>query len=84
MQKGTDNGKKGSIISAVVLIVLFSALIMALLFPILTENFAPLAVVVLLGVYCLMILGIILGIIAALRQRIREIEKGELEEAKKY
>ena len=37
-----------------------------------------------LVVYALVVLAMILGVIAALRQRLRELKGGEEEEAKKY
>lgn len=49
-----------------------------------TVGFGVHLATVFLVVYALVVLAMILGVIAALRQRLRELKGGEEDEAKKY
>lgn len=79
-----DNKKRGSILSAVVIITILAVFVGCILFPLLSEMAGMFFAVMLLLVYGGVIVAVIVGVIAALRQRLREIEDGEEEEAKKY
>ena len=79
-----DNKKSGSILSAVVIITILAVFVGCILFPLLSEMAGMFFAVMLLLVYGGVIVAVIVGVIAALRQRLREIEDGEEEEAKKY
>ncbi len=79
-----DNKKRGSILSAVVIISVLAVFVGFIIFPLLSEMAGMLFAAMLLLVYGGVIVAVIVGVIAALRQRLREIEGGEEEEAKKY
>lgn len=82
MRNATE--KWAPIACAVFMILLLSAYLAVFLFAMLTESMSGFAVAILMAVYCLLILAVILGVIAALRQRLREIDNAELEKAKQY
>lgn len=80
-----DTKKKlGAIISAVVIALLLLSYLGVLLYAVLIENMEELAVAVILAVYVLLILAVLVGIFAALYQRIKELNSGEEEDARKY
>lgn len=80
-----DTKKKlGAIISAVVIALLLLSYLGVLLYAVLIENMEELAVAVILVVYVLLILAVLVGIFAALYQRIKELNSGEEEDARKY
>lgn len=76
--------KRGSILSAVVMISVLSVFVGFILFPLLYETAGVFFAAMILLFYAGIIIAVIVGIIAALRQRLKEIESGEEEEAKKY
>ena len=84
MSGGRDNKKRGAILSAVVIIAILAFFVGLILFPLISEMGGLFFAVMILLVYAGGIVAVILGILAALRQRLREIESGEEEEAKKY
>lgn len=80
-----DTKKKlGAIISAVVIALLLLSYLGVLLYAVLIENMEELAVAVILAVYVLLILAVLVGIFVALYQRIKELNSGEEEDARKY
>ena len=84
MSKSKDNQKRASILSAVVIIAVLAVFVGFILFPLISEMGGLFFAVMILLVYAGGIVAVILGILAALRQRLREIESGEEEEAKHY
>lgn len=84
MSKSKDNQKRASILSAVVIIAVLAVFVGFILFPLISEMGGLFFAVMILLVYAGGIVAVILGILAALRQRLREIESGEEEEAKQY
>lgn len=76
--------KRGPIISAVVIIAILGIYLAAFLYPVVGEALGDTIGVVFLIVYGLFIVAVIVGVLAALRQRLKEIEGGEEEDAKKY
>ena len=87
MQNGTEKKRKGlaAAIAALVMVIFFGLILLGLLSAL--EETAvfgvPLATAFLV-IYALVVLAMILGVIAALRQRLRELKGGEEDEAKKY
>ena len=86
MPNDTNSNKKkrAPIICAVVMIGLLGVLLGIMLFPMLNEANGELATIGLIIVYGLLILVTIIGIVMALKQRLKEIEGGEEEDAKQY
>ena len=79
-----ENKKRASILCAVVIIAVLAVFVGFILFPLISEMGGLLFAVMILLVYAGGIVAVIFGILAALRQRLREIESGEEEEAKRY
>lgn len=84
MSGNKEDKKRGSILSAVVIISILAVFVGFILFPLISEMGGILFATVILLLYAGGIVAVIFGIIAALRQRLEEIEGGEEEEAKKY
>ena len=84
MSNSKDNQKRASILSAVVIIAVLAVFVGFILFPLISEMGGLFFAVMILLIYAGGIVAVILGILAALRQRLREIESGEEEEAKQY
>ena len=84
MSNSKDNQKRASILIAVVIIAVLAVFVGFILFPLISEMGGLFFAVMILLVYAGGIVAVILGILAALRQRLREIESGEEEEAKQY
>ena len=76
--------KRASILSAVVIISILAVFVGFILVPLVSEMGGMLFAVAILLLYAGGIGAVIFGVIAALRQRLEEIEGGEEEEAKKY
>lgn len=87
MRNDTEKKRKGlaAAVAALVMVVIFG-LILASVVAALGETmiFGIHLGTVFLAVYALVVLAMILGVIAALRQRLRELKSGEEEDAKKY
>ena len=79
-----DNKKRGSILSAVVIITVLAVFVGFIIFPLLSEMAGMFFAAMLLLVYGGVIVAVIVGVVVALNQRLREIEGGEEEEAKQY
>lgn len=69
---------------AVLMVVFFGVVLVAVLYALLGIGSGDGAANVLLALYALVILAVIVGVLIALRQRLREIEGGEEEDARKY
>ena len=76
--------KKAPIICAVVMIGLLGILLGIMIYPLFNESHGELAKIGIIIVYALLIVAIIVGVLIALKQRLKEIESGEEENAKKY
>lgn len=85
MQNGTKSKKKKApIICAVVVIAFFGIFLATILFPLMGEAGGEALAVGFLLLYAGVVVAAIIGVVAALCQRLREIEGGEEEDAKKY
>ena len=84
MSETKKDKKQASIVSAVIIIVLLAMFVGFILFPLISEMGGVFFAVMLLMLYVAGILAVIFGVIAALKERLKEIESGEEEEAKKY
>ena len=85
MQNDTKRRKKKApIICAVVVIVLLGSFLATILFPLIGEVVGEALAVGFLLIYGGGIVAVIVGVVVALRQRLREIEGGEEEDAKQY
>ena len=84
MSRNKEDKKRGAVISAVIIITMLAVFVGCILFPLISEMGGVFFAVMLLMLYIAGILAVIFGIIAALKQRLEEIEGGEEEEAKKY
>ena len=82
MQKNTK--KLAPIACAAIVIVLLALYIAVILFTLFTESLGDLIGIVVVVVATGIILAAIIGVLAALRQRMKEIDKGEEEDAKIY
>lgn len=76
--------KKTAMISAAVIIGILGCYIAVLLYPVLFDNLEAAAVVGIFIVYAVLVLAVIIGVLVALGQRLKELDGGEEEEAKKY
>lgn len=85
MRNDTKNRKKKApIICAAVIIGLLLIFLATILFPLIGAAYGELLAVGFLLVYGCFIVAVIVGVLVALRQRIREIEGGEEEDARRY
>lgn len=82
MRKNTK--KLAPIACAAIVIVLLALYIAVILFTLFTESLGDLIGIVVVVVATGIILTAIIGVLAALRQRMKEIDKGEEEDAKIY
>lgn len=80
--QNTTKKKRGAVISAAVVIGFLLLYIGSLVFAVVMDMEWGAAAII--GLYGLAILAVIGGILLALRQRLREINKGEEEDAKQY
>ena len=76
--------KKVPIICAAVVIAFLGIFLATILFPLIGEVMGKGLAVGLLLIYGGVIVAAIVGVVAALRQRLQEIEGGEEEDAKQY
>lgn len=84
MRKNTDRKKLAAIVCTLAVVVVMASYLAVLLFALLSERTTPAVVCLLLGVYSLLILAAVVGVFTALRQRLKEIDKGEEEDASQY
>ena len=76
--------KKAPIICAAVVIAFLGIFLATILFPLIGEVMGEALAVGFLLIYGGVIVAAIVGVVAALRQRLQEIEGGEEEDAKQY
>lgn len=86
MQDSSDRRKKRTapVVCAVLTVLFLGVVLAAIVCPLLGAGSGDGAAAVLLALYALVILAVIAGVLAALRQRLGEIERGEEEDARKY
>ena len=84
MRRNTDNRKKAPVICALVVIALMLVYLAVIMYGIIGEAKGEALATGFLLIYGAVIIAVIVGVILALRQRLREIEGGEEEDAKKY
>ena len=85
MRDNTKRNKRlAPIVCAVVAVAFMAVMLAVMIYPLLGDSYGNVAAVIFLGVYALIIVAVIAGILAALGQRLREIEGGEEEDAKRY
>lgn len=78
----TTKKKKAAKIAAFTVIGFLAAFIASLLIALAADGaWAAMGVI---GIYAVLIAAVIVGVVIALRQRMREIDSGEEEDAKKY
>lgn len=82
MRKNTK--KLAPIACAAIVVVLLALYIAVTLFTLFTESLGDLIGIVVVVVATGIILAAIIGVLVALRQRMKEIDKGEEEDAKIY
>ena len=78
-----NNKKKAPIISACVIIGILTIFLATVILPLIKEVYGFLIAIVILGIYGIAVIAVIIGVSIALHQRLKEIESGEEEEAKK-
>ena len=83
MRNDTDQ-KRAPIICAVVIIVLLLSYIAAILFAGISDAMGDIAAWIAIGIFAVILLAIVFGVLLALHQRLKEIDNGEEEEARKY
>jgi len=76
--------KKGAWICALVIIAAALMYLAFILIPLISESLGGGFVVAFVLLYGLAFLAVIVGVLIALRQRLKEIEGGEEEDARKY
>ena len=76
--------KRVAVIAALVVIGLMTAYLVAIIIPLVRETIGEAVAVAILVLYGAIILVSILGVTLALKQRLKEIESGEEDEAKRY
>ena len=77
------SGALGAVIAAAATALIVVAFVGSLLWVMLEEGPVPAAVGI-MAVYGIFGAAVVIGVFAALRQRLREIRKGEEEDARKY
>ena len=82
--RNTTDKKRGAIVCAALGIGFFAVLLAMLLFAMIGDAYGDLMAWIFVLVYGGIIAAVILGIAAALRQRLRGLEDGEEEDARKY
>ena len=82
MQKNTK--KLAPIACAAIVVALLALYIAVILFTLFTESLGDMIGILVVVVATGIILAAIIGVVAALRQRLKEIDKGEEEDAKIY
>ncbi|MGM9627317.1 MAG: hypothetical protein ACI3V4_04390 [Faecousia sp.] len=82
--RDTTKKKRAAILSAAVIVGLLGIVIATVLVPLVREAYGDGIAIGFLAVYGLVLVAVIVGVLAALGQRLKEIEGGEEEDAKKY
>lgn len=76
--------KKGAILSALVVAVMVLCYLGVILYAMVSAMAEEIVAVIYVGIYAAVSVAAIIGVFAALRQRLKELDSGEEEEAKKY
>ena len=76
--------KRVAVIAALVVIALMTAYLVAIVIPLVRETIGEAVAVGILVIYGAVILVSIVGVTLALKQRLKEIESGEEDEARRY
>ena len=76
--------KRVAILCALVVIALMTAYLVGIIIPLAREALGEQIAVAILVIYAALVLTSIVGVTLALRQRLKEIESGEEDEAKRY
>lgn len=76
--------KRGAMISALVVAAFLVVYLAVLLFAVVRDASGEIVGLIILGLYGLIIAAVVAGVMIALRQRLKEIDTGEEDEAKKY
>lgn len=76
--------KVAPIICAAIFVSFLAIFLAAIVYPLLGTAYGEIVAFGILIAYSLLIIAVIIGILTALRQRLKEIEDGEEEIAKKY
>ena len=84
MRKTTDTQKRAAVICTLVVLVIAAVYLAIMLFAMLSEQAEDFVAWLVVGIYCVLVVAIIAGVLIALNQRLRELEVGEEEDAKKY
>lgn len=86
MQNVTDQRRKkrAPIICAILFIAILAIYLATFIYALIDISYGAVIAVCFVALYGLIILAVIFGILAALRQRLKEIEGGEEEIASKY
>lgn len=82
--RDTTKKKRGAVVSAAVIVGMVGLILAAVLVPLIREVYGEGIAVGFLVAYGLALVAVIVGVLAALGQRLKEIEGGEEEDAKKY
>ena len=82
--KDRKSKKVAPIVCAVLMIGIMAACLAALCYPMLDASVGGMAVMGILALYGILIVAIIIGVIVALVQRLKEIEGGEEDAAAQY
>lgn len=80
----TIKKKKGAVLSGLVVVVTALCYLGVMLYAAVSEALNEVPALLILGVYGLVILAVLTGVVLALRQRLKELDRGEEEEAKRY
>ena len=84
MRKNTDRKKLAPIVCTLVVVLILAVYLAVVLFALLSERTTPAVVCLFMAVYCLVIVAAMAGVFTALRQRLKEIDGGEEEDASQY
>ena len=76
--------KRVAVVAALVAIALMTVYLVAIIIPLVRETLGEGIAVAILAIYGALILVSIVGVTLALKQRLKEIESGEEDEAKRY
>ena len=76
--------KRVAVVAALVVIAIMTAYLVAIVLPLVREIMGVGIAMAILVLYGAVILACILGVTLALKQRLKEIESGEEDEAKRY
>ena len=76
--------KRVAVIAALVMIALMTLYLVGIVIPLVRETMGVGIAVTILVIYGTVILASMVGVTLALRQRLKEIESGEEDEAKRY